>query len=105
MQLNSDNLDKMEYRTKKVKLKKAKDIDINVALLPGSVLDDSTKMSEEDFTFLLLSKTVVDEKGEPVFKTNKEFEKLPLAIRSEILEAIYEYNGMTSTAIDDAVKN
>lgn len=134
MQLNASNLDKIEYRTKRHKLEKA-DAEIFLALVPGSMMDEAQKIiaaspkpeKKEDlkgaqqktydkkmaayskaikvFGFKILSASVVDDKGVPVFKDVKAFEALAPALQDEITTAMYDYNGMSEGSVEELVKN
>ena len=57
------------------------------------------------FGFKILSASVVDDKGAPVFKDIKAFEAMAPAVQEEITEAAYDYNGLTLTASDDEAKD
>ena len=102
MLLNAENLDKIQYKTKRVKLEKA-DAEINVALIPVSLIEEAKAMkgkTENDekvieVSMKILMSAVVDDKGNPVFKTKEAFESLPLAIQTQIQEAVFEYNGLS----------
>ena len=134
MLLNADNLNEMKYRTKRHQLKKA-DAEIILALVPGSMMDDAQKIiaaspkpeKKEDlnpaqqkvydkkldayskaikaFGFKILSASVVDDKGDPVFKNVKAFEALAPAVQDEITTAMYDYNGMSDDSVGKLVKN
>ncbi|KKN11906.1 hypothetical protein LCGC14_1021870 [marine sediment metagenome] len=134
MQLNADNLNQITYRTKRHQLKKA-DAEIILALVPGSMMDeaqkiiaDSPKPKKEDdlkgpqkkeydkkmdayskaikvFGFKILSASVLDDKGDPVFKDVKAFETLAPALQEEITTAMYDYNGMSEGSVKELVKN
>lgn len=134
MLLSAKNLNEITYRTKRHQLKKA-DAEIILALVSGAMMDEAQKITDanpepekkddfngvqqktydkkmaayskavKDYGFKILSASVIDDKGDPVFKNVEEFEALALAIQEEIMDAVYEYNGMTSAGLDDAVKN
>ena len=134
MLLSAENLSQIKYRTKRHQLKKA-DAEIFIALISGAMMDEAKKITDRspepeknddfskaeqkvynrkmaayikaisDYGFKILSVAVVDDKGDQVFKDIKEFEALPMAVQEEIMEAVYEYNGMTTAALDDAAKN
>ncbi len=134
MLLNAKNLNEITYRTKRHQLKKA-DAEIILALVSGAMMDEAQKITDgcpepekkddfskaeqkaydkkmkayskamKDFGFKILSASVVDDKGAPVFKDVKEFEALAIAIQEEIMDAVYEYNGMVTATLDNAVKN
>lgn len=112
MLLTSANLSQIKYKTKRVSLKKA-DIEIMVALLPASVtkLAKDIKTQEEDseemknFGFEIISKGVVDDKGQPVFNSLEEFESLPQAVQLEIQEAIFDFNGLSVKSQKQIEKN
>lgn len=112
MLLNSQNLKNLKYKTKRVKLEKA-EAEIIIALLPVSLIQDARKIKDlgddnpeaESFGFKIINSAIVDEKGDAVFATKESFESLPLAVQSEIQEAIWDYNGLSSKAQDKAEKN
>lgn len=134
LKLNADNLNEITYRTKPYQLKKA-DAEIILALVPGSMMDDAQKVIDDspkpkkgddlnaiqkkrydkkmaayrtaikDFGFKILTISVVDDKGKPVFKDVAAFEALAPAVQDEIMDAVYDYNGMGPGSADKIAKN
>ena len=96
MLLTSKNLSEIKYKTKRVKLEKA-DAEINVALIPVSLVNEARSAGEEgkeELGIKILMASVVDDNGDSVFAA-ESFKGLPLAVQSEITEAVFEYNGLT----------
>jgi len=132
MLLTKENIDKIKYKTKAVPLAKA-NAEINVALLPASLLSESRERRKEaenklekikndkpettledvlndmpdneELGFKIIKFGVVDDKGESVFETQESFNELPLAIQSEIQEAIFDYNGLSEKSQGELEKN
>jgi len=132
MLLTKENIDKIKYKTKAVPLAKA-NAEINVALLPASLLSESRERRKEaenklekikndkpettledvlndmpdneELGFKIIKFGVVDDKGESVFETQESFNELPLAIQSEIQEAIFDYNGLNEKSQGELEKN
>ena len=77
-----------------MKLEKA-DAEINVALIPVELIKEARNNPDdpESTGIKILTASVVDDNGEPVFNT-ESFELLPLAVQKEISEAVHEYNGL-----------
>lgn len=113
MLLNANNLDNIEYKTKTVSLTKAKGTEILVALLPACLIDEARISEVKDaeseeatsFGMKVIMKCVVDERGNPVFGNEKAFNSLPLAIQSEIMDAVLDYNGLSEAAQEKIEKN
>jgi len=132
MLLTKENIGKIKYKTKAVPLAKA-NAEINVALLPASLLSESRERRKEaenklekikndkpettledvlndmpdneELGFKIIKFGVVDDKGESVFETQESFNELPLAIQSEIQEAIFDYNGLSEKSQGELEKN
>jgi hypothetical protein len=110
MLLNAENLSQIKFNTKRVQLKIA-DAEIIVALLPGAVFSEAIEMKGKDnndlqsYGLKLLMTSVVDDKGNPVFTTPESFETLPPVVQKEILDEVFNYNGLSATSIKDLEKN
>lgn len=134
LKLSADNLNEITYRTKRYELKKA-DAEMVIALVPGSMMAAAQKITADnpepkkedgldakqqkvyekklaayqtamsDFGFKILSASVVDDKGKPVFKDLAAFETLAPALQEEIMDAVYDYNGMGPDGADKIAKN
>ena len=113
MLLTSENLKQIKFKQKRVKLQKAEDTEILVALLPASLIaevrdlqgNDAQSEESQAVGLKILMTAVVDEEGKPVFTKSEDYEALPLAIQHEILEAVFEYNGLTESSRNEIEKN
>ena len=116
MLLKADNLSQLKFKTKRIKLEKAENTEINIALLPSSLILEGRNLKEiqdvkeksekmDEYGLKILMAAVVDENGEPVFTTAESFESLPLAIQNEITEAVWEYNGLSGKGVENLEKN
>lgn len=97
MLLTSGNLSEIKYRTKRVKLEKA-DAEVNIALIPVRLMNEAKKTAEKDrepVGLKILMASIVDDNGKPVFETAEAYKSLPLAVQSELLDAVHEYNGLS----------
>ena len=112
MLLTAENLSKIKYKTKRVKLQKA-EAEIFVGLLPASMVksakdakfDDGESKDAEQFGYEIIKTCVVDDKGEPVFTCNEDIDNLSPAIQAEIIEAVNNYNGLSEKAQKHLEKN
>lgn len=110
MLLNAQNLSQIKFNTKRVQLKTA-EVEIIIALLPGAVFSEALEMKGKDkddlqsYGLKLLMTSVVDDKGNPVFTTLESFETLPPVVQKEILDEVFNYNGLSTTSIKDLEKN
>lgn len=112
MLLTEKNVGQVTYRVKKVPLKKA-DAEVNIALVPGAVMIEARELAgkKDDpdamrkFGFKILSAAILDENGKPAFTSIKAFEEIAPAVQDEIMEAIYEYNGMGPGSAKKIAKN
>ena len=98
MLLTAKNLSEIKYKTKRVKLEKA-EAEINVALIPTELIDEARTASQSggdtnDVGMKILLASVVDDNGKPVFESVGSYESMPLAVRNEIMDAVFEYNGL-----------
>ena len=99
MLLTSKNLSDIQYRTKRIKLEKV-DAEINVALIPVELINESRKAVEngddtEPIGMKILMASVVDDQGNHAFESEDDYKSLPLAVQNEILDTVYDYNGLT----------
>ena len=108
MILTSKNLETVKFKTKRYSLEKA-DAEVIVRLIPTSMITDSKDAlengQEQSFGMTLIKYCVVDENGDPIFKTEESFESLPLAVKKEILDVIYDYNGLSDVSQKEVKKN
>ena len=103
MLLTSENLDKIQYKTKRVKLEKT-DAEINVALIPVSLITAAHESDDkDDVGFRILQASVVDDNGKPVFSKVEDFEALPLCVQKEIQEAVFDYNDLNERSEKNSV--
>ena len=88
---------------------------MNVALLPGSFVQEARECMDKnkteddadakDFGLKILMASVVDDKGKPVFETGESFDSLPPAVQAEIMDAVWDYNGLSKASVEDMEKN
>lgn len=110
MLLTSQNLAEIKFKTKRIALEKA-DAEINVALVNGELVAEGQQIDKGDsealqeFGLKVLMGAVVDDNGKPVFENKESFESLPLAVQQEIMDAVYDYNGLGKQSSEELEKN
>ena len=98
MLLTAKNISEIKYKTKRVKLEKA-DAEINVTLIPVELINETRNADEDSKETLgmkILTQSVVDDNGVAVF-TAETFSSLPLALQTEVMDAVFEYNGLSGS--------
>lgn len=107
--LNRDDLlAKLKSANKSVHIESL-DADILLRELPaGEVLHlteqfNNKEISQEDFTFELIASSMIDEDGKKLL-TVEEAKELPMAVLTEIIKAIAEYNNLDIEKAKDNLK-
>lgn len=110
MLLTTQTVSQAKFAVKQYKLTTLVDTYINVTLLPASYIEQAKALKNADeesqeakkFGEYLLNSAIVDDDGKPAM-TAEAFEQLPIATQAEIMDLIFEYNGLKK--VDKLEKN